>query len=516
MRFVAVMPFLMMPGLLAGPLPDAGSPQEVEAAFQRAIQLSKGPRSGQIFTLPNAYNYVVEADYASPESSRFGDKGVIQHRGTSHGSMWEYDTRIPLAFYGPGLVKAGFKPTEPATQQDLAATYAWLMGITPPRDSAGRVLTSAFLAPNKSPKAIVTLVLDQGGRNLFAAHPGSTPNIQRLLDAGSDFVNAKVTHLESETALGHVAIGTGAYPSKTGIPANNFFLGGKGAPTYSFTVEHDHSPVFLESPTLGDHWLRLSGNRAIVISQCYSDRAAMGMGGHGSYYQGNKKSMVVYYDEKSGHYTTNGDYYSMPDYLKGLDSRGYWERLTNGSGKWLDHDIANPSTVRRTPAYVTMDGDAFVSMLQKEPVGADDVTDLLYLTLKSTDAAGHRYGFESQEADEVLKETDRQIGRIVAELDKKVGRGNYLVAITADHGGTPLVELTGGSRLIDEDLVKAINAAFPVKGRDLPVALFATGGQVWLDDQALAAAGKSRADVVAFLKAFQVNGKPFYRLVQDR
>ncbi len=68
-------------------------------------------------------------------------------KGTDHASPYNYDTHVPLAFYGlpfqPGTYRTNTEPV------DLAATLASLLGINAPTHSVGRVLTEA-LAPSHS------------------------------------------------------------------------------------------------------------------------------------------------------------------------------------------------------------------------------------------------------------------------------------------------------------------------------------------------------------------------------
>ncbi len=72
-------------------------------------------------------------------------------KGTDHASPYNYDTHVPLAFYGlpfqPGTYRT---PTEPI---DLAVTLASLLGINTPTHAVGRVLTEA-LAPSHSTAAL--------------------------------------------------------------------------------------------------------------------------------------------------------------------------------------------------------------------------------------------------------------------------------------------------------------------------------------------------------------------------
>jgi len=65
-------------------------------------------------------------------------------RGISYGSLYNYDTRVPLYFYGPQ-----FRPgaIETAVQSiDDAPTLARLTGVAEPSSSTGRVLAEAFVA----------------------------------------------------------------------------------------------------------------------------------------------------------------------------------------------------------------------------------------------------------------------------------------------------------------------------------------------------------------------------------
>ncbi|MHA7838215.1 MAG: alkaline phosphatase family protein [bacterium] len=64
---------------------------------------------------------------------------VTDHpHGTSHGSPYDYDRRIPLVFWGPG-VEPGVD-SRPARLVDLAPTLARWIGLDPPSDLDGRAL----------------------------------------------------------------------------------------------------------------------------------------------------------------------------------------------------------------------------------------------------------------------------------------------------------------------------------------------------------------------------------------
>src|SRR6202011_2683723 len=67
-------------------------------------------------------------------------------------------------------------------------------------------------------------------------------------------------------------------------------------------------------------------------------------------------------------------------------------------------------------------------------------TDFLGVSYSSVDYVGHAFGPRSREIQEILITLDKDLGDLFAHLDKKVGRGNYLVALSADHGVVPIPE----------------------------------------------------------------------------
>lgn len=487
--------------------PDETS--RVVEAFRDAAARSVSDRSGDLFALPGKYTFVTETGHMVLGTTHVRGREV-RAMGTSHGTSWEYDTRIPLVLWGPGFIKAGVRTPAAATQQDLVPTFAQLMGTVPPGDAHGRVLGEALLPGSRHPRVILTVVFDQGGEAYYRAHPGATPNVDRFKREGTYFTETRVSHVDTETGIGHSAIGTGAWPSSTGISSNNIWLRGMGTRRYSFAGEEGSSPIFLNSPTLGDVWLRATHNKALLLGYCYADRAAIGMAGHGSMYKGNKKPWVVFYDEKKGELTTNEAYYELPGILKGVGPKHRYDELTQGTGKWMGHAIDAKSLVRDTPAYAAFDGDNVVRLIQQEPFGADDVTDLMYVTLKSTDACGHAFGHESDEAGAVLAEQDKQFGRILDALVAKVGRENVVVALTADHGSAPLVELAGGKRLSDRQLVDDLNRAVDKLDNGVSVFEYASATQLFVNQTERERNHLSYEDLKAAVLGYHVDGKPFF------
>src|SRR5260221_4032046 len=103
----------------------------------------------------------------------------------------------------------------------------------------------------------------------------------------------------------------------------------------------------------------------------------------------------------------------------------------------MAHPAANPDEIRRTAPFARFEGDALVSMIEHEPIGTDDITDLVLANLKPADYVGHAYGPDSAELREAVTEIDRQVGRILEAVAAQARREGYLVVITAHHRLAP-------------------------------------------------------------------------------
>jgi hypothetical protein len=104
---------------------------------------------------------------------------------------------------------------------------------------------------------------------------------------------------------------------------------------------------------------------------------------------------------------------SEPDALR--------QGVTGDTGIWMGHKIDDSSNVRFTPAYVRFECDNMLLMMDREPIDRDDVTALVYMGMKPTDYAAHRWGLESLEARAALREQDACVGKLIQKLNARVG-----------------------------------------------------------------------------------------------
>ena len=155
--------------------------------FAYAVQSWAAEQSGHVMMIPARHTIVVDRAFFSDEFShiplralrgvRADDPNqvvVLKHLWTTHASSWDYDTDIKFVLYGPGFVKEGVR-LDKTTLQNIAPTYARLIGTSVPKGSMGRVMTEALVPTSKKPRVILTIVMDGGGRLLYDAWPDAWP-----------------------------------------------------------------------------------------------------------------------------------------------------------------------------------------------------------------------------------------------------------------------------------------------------------------------------------------------------
>ena len=73
-------------------------------------------------------------------------------------------------------------------------------------------------------------------------------------------------------------------------------------------------------------------------------------------------------------------------------------------------------------------------------LGGGRGTDFLGISFSALDLVGHDFGPNSLEVQDILVRLDDTIGTLLSSLDRKVGEGNYVVALSADHGVSEIPE----------------------------------------------------------------------------
>jgi hypothetical protein len=442
-------------------------------------------RSGQVFVVPNEGDIITYRDPLYP---------------FMHGSPWDYDTRIPILFHGAPYIRPGTYSVA-AKQQDLAPTIGALIGALHISTYTGRILTEAVSQQQDRPRVVSVIVLDAMKAAYFDQYADVMPTLSRLRREGAWFSEARTNVLPTVTGVGHATIGTGTDARIHGITVNSLFnrVTGKTQDAYDQLDTRE-----LMALTLADAWNLATDGKAIIIGQGGAIRATAGLVGRGACLVGARRVLAASYGGADGGWETNPACYTMPAALKNFVGRRVWEAA---GGKWMGHDIASASKFRASALYQKFEAEALLAVVTDSAVGADDLTDLVFVNMKGPDYTAHLHGPDSAEQRETLAELDRQMAAYLALIDKKAGPNRGVTVVTADHGmpGAP----KPGRRLYAEDIVPLIHKKFDPEGRVVQYFRDPANSQLHLDTARLQALGFSLKDVAAFLEGLDMFAAAF-------
>lgn len=327
---------------------------------------------------------------------------------------------------------------------------------------------------DQNPKLVVGIVVDQMRWDYLYRYYDryGQGGFKRLLNEGFSCENTMINYLPSYTAVGHTVIFTGSIPAIDGIVGNDWIdqLTGK-----SWYCTEDSSvqtvgasgatgrmsPNNLLVSTITDE-LRLATNfRSRVVGVSLKDRAAILPAGHTA-------NGAFWFDDASGHFITSTYYMKdLPDWAQKFNASNEPEKLVNNGwntlypintyrqssadnvsweGKFagenapvFPHNMKNiykkdRSSIRSTPFGNTLTLDFAEAAVNGYNLGNGQATDFLTVNFASTDYVGHKYGPNSIEVEDTYLRLDKDFAAFFSFLDQKVGKGNYLVFLTADHG----------------------------------------------------------------------------------
>ena len=342
----------------------------------------------------------------------------------------------------------------------------------------GLSLAAPAMAAPPKPKLVVAISVDQFADSLFQQYRGGfTGGLKRLSD-GVVFLGYQ-SHAATETCPGHSTILTGDHPARTGIVANTWFDRKTGSSIYCVSVPNvgdlaARGPQNLRVDTLGD-WLKRAepGARSVAVSG--KDRAAITMGGHHA-------DAVYWWADRDGFTTSAHAGPATPAVLapaKAFNTAQFaawrkapprlWPAATGVCAalqkpyRYGDLELSgavppeaslhvedSPSfpitaafqdALRASPSFDPMTLDFATKVLDADHLGRGPATDLLAVSLSSTDFVGHRYGNGGAEQCVQLQTLDRALGLFFDHLDSL--HIPYVVVLTADHGAPDAPERAG-------------------------------------------------------------------------
>lgn len=402
--------------------------------------------------------------------------------------------------------------------------------------------------PVERPRLVLVIVADQFRYDYltrFAPLFGQG-GFRRLTRDGAFWTNANYDYIPTKTAPGHSAIVTGAAPGRNGIAANEWIdresrrkVTAVGDPSVKILGggprEAAYSPHRLMASTVGDELRQSTNNGAKVIGISDKPRAAIlpaGRRANAAYWLSSDVGTII---SSSYYFSTLPAWVQEMNHTPPLNKyfNARWDRLlatnlyeryagadappweiidkapgqTNTFPHWINGGASKPNTA----FYDALDHSPFVNdvlvllaenAITNEQLGADEIPDLLAVSLSGSDHVGHRFGPYSQEVMDVALRTDRQIERLLNFVDAKIGLANTVVVFSSDHGVSPLFEQSkalgkGGLLIRNRDVMKpihdAIRARYPGHPTDYILQYTEAGaqkdailnGQIYFDRAAL-------------------------------
>jgi predicted AlkP superfamily pyrophosphatase or phosphodiesterase len=378
-------------------------------------------------------------------------------------------------------------------------------------------------APKKStrPKLAVLLVFDQFRGDYLERWKDlyGEGGFKRLMSDGAWFTNCHYPYSDTLTAPGHASLATGSTPSRHGIVANDWYDRKKGDMTTSVEDEHylllprpstkvpGASPWRRREETLGDVLLN-TRKKGKVASLSIKDRAAILMAAL-------RAQICYWFSVYQGGFATSTYYRDQPhNWVTGFNKAKPADRWVDASWNLLRPDLdyakfSGPDDVaaegtgyqqgntfphRFAKAKAKSDKEYYSAItnspqgnelllefakrcIEAEKLGQGEDTDLLCLSFSCNDLIGHCWGPDSQEVLDVTLRSDRLVKDLLDFLDSKVGRDNYVIGMSADHGVCPIPEVAAhdgkdAGRVAPETLrtaaTEALQAAFTKDGPKLP------------------------------------------------
>ncbi len=337
------------------------------------------------------------------------------------------------------------------------------------------ILSPAVFA--QSPKLVIGIVIDQMRYDyLFRfSEKYSKGGFKRVMNEGFQCKNAQYNYVPTYTGPGHASIYTGTTPAIHGIAGNEWFDKKTGKDIYCTDDKNTKavgtvskaglmSPVNLDATTIGDEIKIASLNKAKVIGVALKDRSSILPAGHAA-------DAAYWFDGSTGNFITSAFYRNdlpkwlidfnakelpkkylalgwntllpLDKYTESLPDDNAYEKAPNKKEKPIfpyDFKVqlekSNFEIIRATPFGNSITKDLAIAAIEGENLGSDNICDMLCVSFSSTDYVGHSFGPKSIELEDVYIRLDKDLEEFFTYLDTKIGKGNYTLFLTADHGAS--------------------------------------------------------------------------------
>lgn len=400
--------------------------------------------------------------------------------------------------------------------------------------------TAAKTTSVQKPKLIVGIVVDQMRNDYIYRYWDRYSNggFKKLVNNGFYLRNAHFNYVPTYTGPGHSSIFTGTTPRTHGIIANEWFDKVNKDSVYcvddakvnsvgTIYETGKRSPINQLSSTIGDELKITSNKRSKVFGIALKDRSAILPAGHSA-------DAAFWYDDSTGYFISSTWYVKeLPKWLNDFNALNYpkthlqkgWNTLkpiesyTNSISDNNKYEKASNKketptfpydyssfikknsygVLKATPYGNSITKDLAIACLKNEKLGKDEFTDILAISFSSPDIIAHSYGPRSVEMEDVYLRLDQDIEELIKTLDAEVGATNYVLFLTADHGGADVAAHLSDEQIPAElfktkDFVKNIKEYFQKNYSDSTLFLNYSNDQIFLDDAKLVKLNKTEIE----------------------
>ncbi|MEW4925072.1 alkaline phosphatase PafA [Algibacter sp. 2305UL17-15] len=367
-------------------------------------------------------------------------------------------------------------------------------------------ITASVLGQNEKPKLVVGIVVDQMRYDYLTRFNNKfcENGFKRMMREGFNCKNNHFNYVPTYTGPGHTSIYTGTTPKYHGVISNNWYDKEKKKMVYcagddSVTSVGTNASAGQMSPhrmlttTFSDENRLFTQMRGKTIGISIKDRGAILPAGHTAnaayWFHGEDEGVWIsstFYMNTLPKWVNNfNDSKTAESYLKDwntlYDIETYTESgtdLNNFEGGFkgketatFPYELAKLKTknggfsiLKVTPYGNSLIADFALAAIDGEALGQDDITDVLTVSFSCTDYVGHNFGVNSKEIEDTYIRLDKDLERFFNALDKKVGKGEYVAFLTADHGAIDVPAYLQSVRInsgyVDNDARKKVFQKF--------------------------------------------------------
>jgi predicted AlkP superfamily pyrophosphatase or phosphodiesterase len=363
----------------------------------------------------------------------------------------------------------------------------WVCAIHPTRVQAQKKAENM----KATPRLIVGITVDQMRYDYLLRYWNDFGDggFRRLVNNGFLCHNLHFNYMPTYTGPGHASIFTGTTPAYHGIIQNDWYDRASNTMIYcssdstakgigTGSKSGKMSPHYLTASTLGDMVRLQTNGRGKVIGLAMKDRGAILPAGRTA------DAAYWFVGGEEGVWATSDWYMSvLPDWVNAFNKRKLadsylsqnWSLLRDatvydesqadnnahetpfkGTTKpTFPYDLAslksangNYELLKATPFGNTLTIDFARELIEQEKLGADVYTDMLCLSFSSTDYIGHQFGIHAMETQDCYLRLDEELASFLVFLDEQVGKSNYTIFLSADHGGAPTPSYTAKRKAI--------------------------------------------------------------------